>query len=71
MRPILVVHEGKLLPAQLVNEDRNDVYFVRHVVVQGYAIYTTGIAPVAAVVFLYGYSPTADDYQVVREMRGI
>lgn len=71
MRPILVVHKGKVLPAQLVNEDRNDVYFVRHVVVSGYAIYTTGIAPVASVVFLYGYSPTADDYQVVREMRGI
>lgn len=71
MRPILVVHKGKLLPAQLVNEDRNDVYFVQHVIVRGCAIYTTGIAPVAAVVFLYGYSPTADDYQVVREMRGI
>ncbi|QZE57939.1 hypothetical protein MPK70_gp063 [Erwinia phage pEa_SNUABM_33] len=39
--------------------------------VRGATIYTTGIAPVAAVVFLYGYSPTADDYEVVRQMRGM
>ena len=71
MRPILVVFRGKILPAQLVNEDRNDVYFVRHMQVRGATIYTTGIAPVDAVVFLYGYSPTADDYEVVRQMRGM
>ena len=70
MRPILVVHKGKLLLAQLVNEDRNDVYFVRHLIVRNVSMYVTGLAPVAAVVFLYGYSPTADDYEVVRQMRG-
>lgn len=69
MRPILVVHKGKLLSAQLVNEDRNDVYFVRHIKVRNVNMYVTGLAPVATVVFLYGYSPTADDYEVVRQMR--
>lgn len=71
MRPILVVYNGKAMPAQLVNEDRNDVFFVRQITVNGYTVFTTGIAPVAAVVFLYGYSPTADDYEVVRQMRGM
>lgn len=70
MRPILVVHNGKVLPAQLVNEDRNDVYFVRQIVVRGFSVFTTGICPVAYVVFLYGYSPTKDDYDVVSAMRG-
>lgn len=69
MRPILVVHKGKVLPAQLVNEDRNDVYFVRHLKVRNVSMYVTGLAPVAAVVFLYGYTPTVDDYEVVRQMR--
>lgn len=69
MRPILVVSCGKLLPAQLVNEDRNDVYFVRQVKVRNVNMFITGLAPVSTVVFLYGYSPTADDYEVVKHMR--
>ncbi|UAW53175.1 hypothetical protein pEaSNUABM30_00057 [Erwinia phage pEa_SNUABM_30] len=70
MRPILVVHGGKVLPAQLVNEDRKDVYFVRHMTIRGQNVYVAGLAPVATVVFLYGYSPTVDDYEVVKQMRG-
>lgn len=70
MRPILIVQEGKVLSAQLIHEDRKYVHFVQHMTIRGQDIYVSGTAPVAIVVFLYGYSPTVDDYEVVKQMRG-
>lgn len=69
LRPILVPQLGKLVLAHLVNEDRSDVYFVRHITVRGVAMCHVGLAPVKSVTFLYGYTPTPDDYEIVKQMR--
>ncbi|QZE58618.1 hypothetical protein pEaSNUABM28_00061 [Erwinia phage pEa_SNUABM_28] len=68
LRPILVPQQGKLVLAHLINEDRNEVYFVRHLKVRGVTVCQVGIVPVAVVTFLYGFSPTVDDYDVIKQM---
>ncbi|QZE59301.1 hypothetical protein MPK66_gp057 [Erwinia phage pEa_SNUABM_2] len=69
LRPILVPHQGNLVLAHLVNEDRTEVYFVRHLTVRGVTMCQLGLVPVENVTFLYGYSPTVDDFSVVQQMR--